>query len=70
MKLFQYAIVFHEKLAKAQLDEGKTPQHIILKDISSVMARDEREVLLKAAREIAPEYTDKLDQIEIAVRPF
>lgn len=70
MKLFEYAIIHHAKRTKKHDDEGTEPQHKVLKVITSVLAKDEREVLLLAAREIPAEYTERLDQIEVAVRPF
>ncbi len=42
----------------------------MVKDITNVVARDEKEVLMIAAREIPAEYLDKLDRVEIALRPF
>lgn len=70
MKLFQYAILYTGKITKADEEAGKGPEFRILKDITTVAARDEREVLLKAAKEIPEDYSDKLDRVEVAVRPF
>ena len=70
MKLFQYAILHHPLPTKEQTERGETPRSAVVKDITNVVARDEKEVLMIAAREIPAEYLDKLDRVEIALRPF
>lgn len=70
MKLFEYVILYHERLSKKQEEDGKTPTSKILVDVTRVLAKDEREVLINASRQISEEYLDKLDRVEIAVRPF
>lgn len=70
MKLFEYAILYHGKLTKKQEDEGAQAEHRILQPPTHILARDEREVTLIAARQIPAEYQDRLDRVEIAVRPF
>lgn len=70
MKLFQYAILHHPLPTKEQTERGETPRSIVVKDITNTVARDEKEVLMIAAREIPEQYLDKLDRVEIALRPF
>jgi len=70
MKLFQYAILHHPLPTKEQTERGETPRSVVVKDITSILVRDEREALMTAAREIPSEYLDKLDRVEIALRPF
>lgn len=70
MKLYQYAIIFHPKQTKQQKDDGIDPVSKIVKDITSILAPDDKSALLIIAREIPTEYTDKLSQVEIALRPF
>lgn len=70
MKLFEYAILYHPTQTKEQRDKGETAKSILLKDVTRVLARAENEVLMVAARDIPETYLDKLDRVEIAVRPF
>lgn len=62
MKLFQYAVI------------GTTtedpPQTVRVIEISSKMAKDEETLRLWIAREIPDQWADKLDQLEVLVRPF
>lgn len=62
MTLYQYVIVFMPK------DEKEEPK--LLTDIRTAFQKDEKALLLKAAKEIPSEYDNCLDQIEIRVRPF
>lgn len=69
-KLYEYAIIHHERVTKKQEEEGKRPTSTVLKTPSTFLARDEKEVLLTAARDIPIEYADRLDEIEVLIRPF
>lgn len=69
-KLFEYAILFNPIQTKEDRDNGKKPQTVLLKDVTRLLAEDQNEVTLIAAREIAPEYLGVLSQVTIAVRPF
>lgn len=69
-RIFEYAIIFHPVQTKEQRDAGQKPKSMILTPVTQVLAIDEKEVGLLAARSIPSEYTDKLDQVEIAIRPF
>lgn len=51
-----------------QAKDGKKAK--VIQEIKSVMAKDQAQVTLLAAREIPKEYLEDLDQIQIAVRPF
>lgn len=74
MKLFEYAILYHPAPTKEDKDRGvKQPSKIIQvngQDITRVVAEDVNEVTLRAARMIPEDYLDRLQQIEVAVRPF
>lgn len=63
LKLFEYVVLLHP----VKEDEGKT---VILKDKASILAKDEKQVGIMAAREIPKEHLDSLDQVEVIVRPF
>lgn len=66
--IFEYCVVFNPKSKK----EGETPDKkpSILVDVTRVLVQNQQEATILAARSIPAEYLDKLDQVEIAVRPF
>lgn len=66
-KLFQYAIIWHptEKQVK---DEGAKSK--LVKPLDTILATDDKSVLMTAAMSIPTEYKDQLEQVEIVVRPF
>ena len=74
MKLFEYAILYHPVQTKDDKDKGVKPPSVVLRvngdDVVRVVAEDEKEVAIRAARNIPDEYLDRLQQIEVAVRPF
>lgn len=67
-KIFEYAIIWHP--TEKQSEDGQTSK--LIGGVKHVMAKDERSATLMAAREIPAEYVkdSKLDQIEVALRPF
>ena len=69
-KIFEYAVIYHPK-AKKVGDESVTDSSVIVVDVKRVVAKDEKTVAIMAAREIPEEYLNgKLEQVEIAIRPF
>ena len=66
-KLFQYAIIWHPTKKQIE-DDGAKPK--LVKELSIILASDEKSVLMSAAMDIPAEYKDQLDQVEIVVRPF
>jgi hypothetical protein len=66
-KLFQYAIIWHptEKQVK---DDGTKSK--LVKALDTILATDEKAVLMTAAMNIPADYKEQLDQVEIVVRPF
>ena len=66
MKLYEFVALYHPKKKKG---EEKQKSELIV-DIQRVLADSEDEVKILAARAIPEEYTDKLDRVELAVRPF
>ena len=65
-KIFEYAVLFHPKTKK----EGASEPSKLIVDVARMVASNDKEVAIKAAREIPEQYLDKLDQVEIAIRPF
>lgn len=68
-KIYEYAVLFHPKPKKVGDDSVTDPSQIIV-DVTRVVANDDSAVAILASRQIPESYLDKLDQVEIAVRPF
>lgn len=75
-QLFEYAVLYHPKIQPQKALEAladteiETAKSVLLVKPASIMALSDDEVRTMAARDIPEEYTAKLDQIEILVRPF
>ena len=65
-KLFEYVLLHH---APKKKDEERGRTHLLYGPMT-IIARDEREVGIRAATEIPAAYLDKLDEVEILIRPF
>lgn len=63
-RLFQFAVIFHEKNSK---DEIKSKEIIPIK---TIMAVDDKVALLQIAKQIPDKFQEKLQDIEILIRPF
>lgn len=70
MKLYEYAVIFNPVATKDQQERGEKPKSELIVDVTRVLARDDKEASMLAARAIPETYTDKLDRVEIALRPF
>jgi hypothetical protein len=69
-KLFEYAVIYHPKTVKDSAgNETQGPDELLVKP-TFLLAKSDKEVAMRAAREIPDAYLDKLDQIEVCVRPF
>lgn len=66
VKLYQFAIFYVP--TKEETKEGVNPSMIV--DLTTVLARDEKEVLIRASKLISDNYMQKLDRVQIVVRPF
>jgi hypothetical protein len=69
-KLFEYAVLFHPKPKKDAAGSEEAEKSTILTDVTRQLAATPAEVSILAARSIPPEYLDRLEQVEIVVRPF
>lgn len=67
LKLFEYAVLLHPETDKEGKDIGKTE---VLKAVSTVLAKDDKQVGVLAAREIPDAHVEHLERVEIVVRPF
>ena len=68
-KLFEYAVLYHPKRTKEAVEAGTYPKSIVVVKPTVVIGSD-GEVPMVAARAIPAEYQDKLEDVEIVVRPF
>lgn len=68
-KLFEYAVLYHPKRTKEQQDLGTYPKSEILVKPTVVLG-SEAEIPMVAARAIPNSHQDRLEDIEIVVRPF
>lgn len=70
-KLFEYAVIYHPKEKKdAAGNPLETKKSIVVSDVTRVLAVSDKEVAMLAAKAIPAEYDDKLEDVEIVVRPF
>ena len=70
MKLFEYAVIFNPIQTQEQKDLGEKPKSELIVDVTRILSNNEKEAMMMAARAIPESYTTKLDQVEIAIRPF
>lgn len=70
MKLYEFAIIYNPLPTKDQSERGEKPKSELLVDVKRILANNEKEAGMMAAREIPDTHTDKLDRVEIALRPF
>jgi hypothetical protein len=63
MKLYEFAAVYLP-------DEDSNAAPKIIVSPTTILAKDEKQALMLAARAIPEQYVDKLEFVEIAVRPF
>jgi hypothetical protein len=69
VKLYEYAVVLDEK---RDSDDEITDEAAVVVPVTAVLARDDAQAQLLAARSIPDEYTrnGKLDRLTVVVRPF
>lgn len=69
MKLYEYAVVIDEKRDK---DDEVTEAANVVVPVTVVLARDDAQAQLLAARSIPDEFVSngKLDRLTVVVRPF
>lgn len=66
MKLFEYAIILNEKEEKGKVVDAAQ----LLVAPTNLLAKDQAQAYVIAAREIPAEHMDHLDRVVIAIRPF
>lgn len=70
-KLFEYALIHHPAPIRAKEGEPqRNPKSVLISGVKQVVAVDEKEVGMLAARELPTEFLDKIDEVEVVIRPF
>lgn len=69
-RLFEYAVLYHPKQKKDNAGNDITPKSEMIVEPTRVLAENEKEVGIKASRAVPATYDEKLDDVEILVRPF
>jgi hypothetical protein len=69
-QLFEYAVLFHPKPTKDPAGNDTTPKSTMIVEPTRILAESEKEVSIKASRAISTDYDDKMELVEILVRPF
>lgn len=67
-KIFEYHLIL--RATDEEREAGHVSEEMITDAPKTVFAVDEKGALMQAARAIPEKYADKLDQIEVALRPF
>lgn len=70
MKLYEYAVIYNPLPTKDQKERGESPKSELIVDVTRILSNNDKEAMMLAARAIPENYTDKLDRVEIALRPF
>lgn len=68
-RLFEYAVLYHPKLTKDEREMDQRPKSELLIAITPVLALDEKEVGMIASRAIPASHADRLEDVEIMIRP-
>lgn len=69
-KLWEYVAMYHPKVKKDNAGNDITEPSVLIIGPTRILAVAEKEVAMKASREVPKEYDGKLDDVEILVRPF
>lgn len=70
MKLYEYAVIYNPLPTKDENERGEKPKSLLIVDVKRILSNSDKEAMMLAARDIPDTYTDKLDRVEIALRPF
>jgi hypothetical protein len=69
-QLFEFAVLYHPKPTKDDVESGNHPKSIMITEVQRVLAGSQDEVAMLAARSVPEAYIDKLENVEVVVRPF
>ncbi len=63
-------MIYNPLPTKEQNERGEKPKSELIVDVKRVLSNSDKEAMMLAARDIPQDFTDKLDRVEIALRPF
>lgn len=69
-KIFEYAVLYHPPEKRDAQNNVIKQKSTIIVDVTRTLADSDKEVAFAAARAIPEDYADRLDQVEVLVRPF
>ena len=69
-KIYEFAVIHTPPQTKEDREAGRKPKSKLIVDVQRVLADDEKQAAMLAARSIPGEYEDKLSEVEIALRAF
>jgi hypothetical protein len=69
-KLYEYAVIHHPKAKKDVAGNEEPVKSRVVTDVTRILAGGPEEVSIVAARSIPEEFLDRIEQVEIVVRPF
>jgi hypothetical protein len=67
-KLYEYAVIYQPP--KAKDGEKQAEKATLIVDVKRILAESDQEVSILASRSIPEDYIDKLENVQIVVRPF
>jgi len=70
MKLFEYVILHRTKARKDKDGNDVSESLTLVQDVKRGVFKDEKVASMAIAREIPQELLGKLDEVELAIRPF
>lgn len=70
MKLYEFAVVHIPKTTTRTQEGVYLPEPSIIVQPTCVLAKDEKHASMIATRAIPQSHADKLDEVDVAVRPF
>ncbi len=69
-KLFEFAVIYTPPQTRDEREAGKRPKSVLIVDVQRILADDEKQVAMLAARAIPDEYKDRITEVDIQIRPF
>lgn len=69
-QLYEYAVLFHPRPTKDPAGNDTTPKSSMIVPPTRILAENDKEVSIKASRSISADYDDKMELVEILIRPF
>ena len=70
MTLFEYIIIHRPPTTQQDRDAGKKAKPVVLVDLKRVFAEGQQQANMMAVRDIPSEFVDKLEEVDIVLRPF